>query len=154
PDGTGTRIIVHAGQHAAAWDRTTLSGGVCQSLMPLAVGLSDQSRLDVVRLRWPDGVEQAELNLPLGQTLTIEETQRRGTSCPLLFAWNGRRFEFITDFLGGGGIGYMVAPGDYAEPDPDEDVKIEPHQLAANDRGQYVLKIAEPMDEVTYLDAA
>jgi len=108
------------------WERTTLVAGLCQSLMPDLVGLGDRKQADAVHLRWPSGLEQAELNLPAGSICAIEETRRRGTSCPLLFVWNGRRFEFVTDFLGGGGIGYLVSPGNYSEPDPDEDLKIEP----------------------------
>jgi hypothetical protein len=152
-DGIGTRVVVRCGPSSTAWDNTTLSTGLCQSLMPLSVGLLDRTGADAVHLRWPSGVEQAELSVPAGQLFTIEETRRRGTSCPLLFVWNGRRFEFVTDFLGGGGIGYLVAPGVYAQPDPDEDVKLEPQQIAPDHRGRFVLRIAEPMDEMTYLDA-
>jgi hypothetical protein len=48
----------------------------------------------------------------------------------------------------------MVAPGAYSVPDPDEDVFIDSRQLVPDARGNFVLKIAEPMDEMTYLDAA
>jgi tetratricopeptide (TPR) repeat protein len=154
PDGIGTRVIVHSGPNSVVWDNATVSAGPCQSLLPLPVGLGDRTKAEAIRLRWPSGVEQAELNLPADQFHTIEEVRRRDTSCPLLFAWNGRRFEFITDFLGGGGIGYMVAPGVYSDPDPDEDVFIDSRQLIPDERGNFVLKIAEPMDEMTYLDAA
>ena len=36
----------------------------------------------------------------------VEELDRKPSSCPFLFAWNGERFEFMTDFLGGGEMGY------------------------------------------------
>ena len=106
-DGIGTRVI-------ATPDQTPSSGTMHRSARDSSAaavtgGLGDRSKADAVRLRRPSGVEQAELNLPADQLHTIEEV-RRDSSCPLLFAWNGRRFEFVTDFLGGGGIGYMVAP--------------------------------------------
>jgi tetratricopeptide (TPR) repeat protein len=154
PDGLGTRMIVHSGRNTVVWENTTPIVGLCQSLLPASVGMADRTKAAAVRLRWSDGLEQAELNLPAGQTITIHETRRRGDSCPLLFAWNGNSFEFVTDFLGGGGIGYMIAPGRYSEPDPDEDVFIDPRQLVPDGRGKYVLKLAEPMDEMTYLDTA
>ena len=61
------------------------------------------------------------------------------------------RFVCIGDFLGGGGLGYLVAPGVYGQPDRDEAVAIAPEQLAAA-AGRYRLVVAEPMDEVSYLD--
>jgi hypothetical protein len=154
PDGIGTRVMVHSGPNTVVWEHTTTTTGPCQSLRPIPIGLGTRTRADTVRLRWSDGLEQAELNVPAGQIIAVDETKRRGDSCPLLFAWNGRRFEFVTDFLGGGGIGYLVAPGVYSEPDPDEDVFIDSRKLVPDERGQLILKIAEPMDEMTYLDAA
>jgi hypothetical protein len=122
--------------------------------MPFTLGLADRDRADAVRLRWSDGLEQAELNLPAGQTVTLDETARRGDSCPLLFVWDGERFQFVTDFLGGGGIGYMIEPGVYSTPDPDEDVWIDSKLIKVNQHGQLIIKIVEPMDEMTYLDAS
>ena len=46
-----------------------------------------------------------------GVALAIAELDRKPSSCPFLYAWNGERFEFVTDFLGGGEMGYCVAPG-------------------------------------------
>src|SRR5262249_54225772 len=114
PDGIGTRVIVHSGPNSTVWDNAAQNTGICQSLLPISVGLGERTKADAVRLRWPSGVEQAELNLPGRSVHRIEEVRRRDTSCPLLFAWNGERFEFVTDFLGGGGIGYLVEPGVYS----------------------------------------
>src|SRR5262249_10429480 len=70
---------------------------------------------------------------------------------PVLFSWDGQRFVFVTDFLGEGSMGEMLAGGGHRPPRPEESVKIEADQLAPRN-GQYVVKIAEPMDEATYLD--
>jgi hypothetical protein len=39
--------------------------------------------------------------------LSITELDRKPSSCPYLIHWNGERFEFITDFMGGGEMGYL-----------------------------------------------
>ena len=49
-------------------------------------------------------------------TVTVTELNRKPSSCPFLFTWNGKRFEFVTDFMGGGELGYWVAPGEHATP--------------------------------------
>ena len=43
--------------------------------------------------------------------MTVTELDRKPSSCPFLFTWNGTRFEFVTDFMGGGEMGDWVAPG-------------------------------------------
>ncbi|MBV9126408.1 MAG: cytochrome c biogenesis factor, partial [Planctomycetes bacterium] len=68
-----------------------------------------------------------------------------------LFAWNGQRFEMVSDFLGAGSVGEMTADGGSRPPRPEESLKIEAAQLVPRS-GRYVLKVSEPMDEVTYLD--
>ncbi len=50
-------------------------------------------------------------------------------------------------------MGFFVAPGEYAPPDPTEDVRIPPELVSPRD-GRYVMRIAEPLEEVTYLDEA
>src|SRR5207245_444745 len=82
---------------------------------------------------------------------TLPQTNRKDISCPIIFTWNGERYVFVTDFLGAGSMGETLPEGGYRLPRPEESVKIEAHQLKPR-AGEYVLKIAEPMDEVTYLD--
>ena len=54
----------------------------------------------MIRIRWPDGVPQAELNIAADQLTRITELNRKGTSCPVLFVWDGQRYRYVTDFLG------------------------------------------------------
>ena len=82
---------------------------------------------------------------------TIKEDNRKPTSCPVLLVWDGERFRYITDFLGGGASGEMGPDGSVRPPRPEESVKIEPGLLVAKD-GKLLIKIDEPMDEVAYLD--
>ena len=152
-DGIGTKIEIQAG---AFWQRREVlagSGYLSQSPAIAHFGLRDRGVSDVVRLLWPGGVLQAELDVPGGQRVEQVELDRKGSSCPLVFAWDGTRYRFVTDFLGVGGLGLWLGPGVRGKPDPDEYIKIEPHQLAPMD-GAYYLQIMENLEEVTYLDEA
>lgn len=150
-DGFGVRVAAQAGEVWAGAENTTLSAGLGQSHQPLVLGLGRHSEADVVRLFWPDGALQAEFGIPSDQVAIIPESNRRKGSCPVLFAWNGHRFVFVNDFLGAGTVGELAPDGTTRPPRPEESVKIESDQLAPLD-GHYVLKLAEPMDEVTLLD--
>jgi hypothetical protein len=88
-----------------------------------------------------------------GDAATIAETQRQLSSCPVLFAFDGRRFAFVTDLLGVGGIGTPTSPGRYADPRPRENVLIPKASLRLAP-GAYAVKITEPMEEVAYIDSA
>jgi hypothetical protein len=68
-----------------------------------------------------------------------------------VFAWNGQRFEFITDFAGVGGLGYFAAPGVSAPPQVTEHVRMDSDQLRPRD-GLLELRITEPMEESAYID--
>jgi len=114
-------------------------------------GLGDFTKADYVRLSWADGVFQSEMEVAADQRWRISKITRKPSSCPVLFSWNGERFAFVTDFLGGGGLGFFVAPGVYAPPDPTEDVRIAPELIVAR-HGRFLLRVAEPLEEVTYLD--
>ena len=53
------------------------------------------------------------------KSISLTELDRKPSSCPYLYAWDGERFEFITDFMGGGEMGHLDAPGIFNMPDPD-----------------------------------
>ena len=109
-----------------------------------------QKEQDDLRRRL-QSVTQSELEVPLDACHTIEELQRKSSSCPVLFTWDGERYRFITDFMGGGGLGFWIAPGEFAPPDPTEVVRIEPGALAPI-AGELRLSVMEPMQEVAYID--
>jgi tetratricopeptide (TPR) repeat protein len=152
-DAFGTRVTAQTGNFSTGAELTTLSAGLGQSRQPLLLGMGKRSQAEVVRLRWPDNCWQAELNLRTASVIPLSETNRKPDSCPCLFTWDGHRFTFVTDFLGGAALGEALPQGDGAcrQPRPEESVKIEAHQLVPKD-GFYVLKVAEPMNEITYLD--
>jgi len=147
----GTRVILEGQGMHVTYDHTTPDSGLGQSIAPVVLGVGTRDHIDLVHLRWPDGVIQCELNVAANQTRTLAENNRKEGSCPVLFTWNGHRFVCIGDFLGGGGLGYLVAPGVYSQPDRDEAVAIGGDQLRAAG-GVFRLAITEPMDEIAYLD--
>ena len=84
-------------------------------------------------------------------TVTVTELNRKPSSCPYLFTWNGSGFQFVTDFMGGGELGYWVSPGEHAAPDPDEYVRIGRDQLQLRD-GRYDLRITNELEEALFVD--
>lgn len=150
--GLGTRVAVRTGSRWTAFDTTRLASGPGQSLQSMTIGLGGAARADFVAMTWSDGVFQTEPALESGRLHVIAETQRQLSSCPVLFVWDGTRFQFVTDVLGVGGIGFFERPGVYSEPLPRENVLLPEGMLNGAD-GSYRVRIAEPMEEVTYLDS-
>jgi tetratricopeptide (TPR) repeat protein len=151
PHGLGARVALEGQGLNVQYEHTTPEAAAGQGVSPVFLGMDRAPAAALLRVRWPDGTLQCELNVPAGQVLALAEHNRKTGSCPVLFAWDGARFVCIGDFLGGGGLGYLLAPGVYGQPDRDEAVAITPAQLAAAG-GRYRLVVAEPMDEVAYLD--
>src|SRR5262249_36174679 len=149
--GIGTKVELYAGALYQKWEVTGPSGYLGQNAAPILAGLGNERTAEVVRLLWPTGVPQDEINLSAKKTHTIAELDRRGSSCPVLFAWNGREFEFIADMIGPGVVGHWVAPGERDVPDPDEYLKVPGKSLRARN-GMLSLRFLEPMEETVYLD--
>jgi hypothetical protein len=140
---TGRRL--HVGSIAS-------SSGYLGNPPPVAhFGLGEERKVDYARLSWPDAVLQGELEIAADHPWRVVKAQRKPSSCPILFSWDGERFAFVTDFLGVGGMGFFFTPGVYGPPDPTEDVRVPP-ELIRPDGGRYLLRVAEPLEEVTYLD--
>ncbi|MFC1792746.1 FG-GAP-like repeat-containing protein [Planctomycetota bacterium] len=147
----GARVEIKTGSVFQQYVVGTSSGQVAVPPYRIHAGLGQYSKVDWLRIMWPDAVLQAELELPADQVITITELQRKTSSCPHLFVWDGSHFEFVSDFGGMGGMGYLVAPDEYAKPDPTEYLpipNIEPRD------GEYVFQVLEPIEEVVYFDQA
>ncbi|MBI1762091.1 MAG: VCBS repeat-containing protein [Acidobacteria bacterium] len=117
----------------------------------LMFGLGFRTQVDALQLIWPAGIVQSELAIKPGDN-TFEELDRKGTSCPLLYAWNGSEYSFVTDFLGGSALGFLEEPGVWNYPDTDEYVRVTGEQLRARD-GVYSLRMNNQLEEVIYFDA-
>ncbi len=151
PHGLGTFVYCEGPGLEVPILHTPSGSTLGQSTSPLYFGLGPNVSAALLHLRWPDGVMQAELNLPGNQTIDLAEHNRKTGSCPVLFSYDGQRMVCIGDFLGGGGLGYLVSPGVYSQPDRDEAVLIRSDQLAPV-AGHLRFSVVEPMDELAYLD--
>jgi hypothetical protein len=151
PHGLGTKIQLQGDNLNVPIEVTSPTASPAQSVGPVFLGLGRAPAISLVRLRWPDGVMQCELNQAVDTRLALAENNRKTGSCPVLFTWNGERFICVGDFLGGGGLGYLVAPGVVSQPDRDEAIAISGDQLKPMN-GMLRLSVTEPMDEVAYLD--
>ncbi|MHC4953706.1 MAG: CRTAC1 family protein [Planctomycetota bacterium] len=151
PIGPGARVEVLAGGLWQLRVARSVTGFASQHPSALTFGLGPNRRADVVRIVWPDRVLQAELDVPADSRKVIREANRKPSSCPLLFVDGAHGTRFVTDFLGSGGLGFFLERGLYGKPDPDEVVAIGP--MEAID-GHYVLRVLEPLEEVSYLDEA
>jgi hypothetical protein len=121
----GTKVEVYAGPLYQKWEVQGASGYLGQNAPSILAGLGTERNAEVVRLLWPTGVPQDEVNLAAKKEQSIGELDRRGSSCPILFSWNGRGYEFIADMIGPGVVGHWVAPGERDVPDPDEYLKVD-----------------------------
>src|SRR5262249_37817742 len=117
-EGFGTWVTAHSVGDWTGLEYTTLSAGLGQSLQPVLLGMGRHTGAEVVPLHWRDSVRQAECDLPVtdgppppGNIYHLEEANRKQTSCPVLFTWDGDRFVFVTDFLGAGSVGESQAGG-------------------------------------------
>lgn len=149
--GIGAKVEVSAGAVQQKWEIAGGSGYLSQGPTDVHAGLGEEREADVVRMLWPTGVLQDELGVASGKRDEIAEIDRRGSSCPIVFVWNGEKFEFLADMIGPGIVGHWVGPGQRNVPDPHEYFKVDGSQVAV-DNGRILFRMLEPMEELDYLD--
>jgi len=147
----GTKVELYAGPLYQKWEIQGASGYLSQNAAPILAGLGTEREVDVLRLLWPTGVPQDEIKLAGRETQTVNELDRRGSSCPVLFVWNGRQYEFIADMIGSGVVGHWVGPGERNVADSDEYLKVSGRSIRPRS-GQLSFRFMEPMEETVYLD--
>ena len=119
---------------------------------PVHFGLGEQPQIDVARVAWPNGVVQADFDLPARGEFVAE--QRLKGSCPWLFADDGTGMRFVTDVLWRSPLGMRINAQDTAGVTQTEDrVLIRGDQLAPRD-GQYDLRITAELWETHFVDHA
>lgn len=161
--GVGAKIEMRAGSLMQKLE--SYSASPAPAPADFVFGLGKRTAADVVRVLWPAGIVQAETEIAKTQTatagvapkpvpaatLSVIELDRKPSSCPYLYAWNGERFGFITDFMGGGEMGHLEEPGLYNTPDPDEYVRIRSDQLKERN-GRYELRVTNELEEALFVD--
>jgi hypothetical protein len=121
--------------------------------LPVEIGVGKYKKLDSFLVHWFNW-PQGNAGVPFDSKeplLALELTLQEG-SCPYLYAWDGKRFRFVTDILGAAPLGLPVAEGRYTEADPEELVWIGDEQTFPARDEKYQLQITEELREVLYLD--
>jgi len=155
--GVGAKVQVRGGSLSARFETSATTPPVAPA--DILFGVGPRPGAEVARVLWPSGILQAETaevsaDRTVGVLMSpflIEELDRKPSSCPFLFVWSGERFEFVTDFLGGGEMGYLESPGVYNHPDPVEYVRIPGNRLQPVN-GRLQLRVTNELEEVLYLD--
>jgi tetratricopeptide (TPR) repeat protein len=129
----------------ASYEKLTYAG------VPLVFRLGSHIGVDTIRITWPNGLIQNEMKPAINRTLVVKEAPRLAGSCPMIFTWNGKGFEFVTDVLGVAPLGASSGDGQYFPVDHDEYVSIPAAMLQARD-GAYEIRMTEELREVSYID--
>ena len=149
----GTKVEVFAGGNRQKFEIAGSSGYLGQNSPYLTVGLGQATQADVVRMLWPTGVLQDEVEVAADREQKFMEIDRRGSSCPTLFVWDGERYQLVADMLGAGVVGHWVGPGERNIPRPTEYVKVDRSAIREKN-GKLSFRFMEPLEEAVYLDQA
>ena len=140
--GPGTEVEVKSGTH---YQKQMYEG------VPLLFGLGPEKAVDTIRISWANGMIQNEMDRPLAQTAELKEAPRLSGSCPMVFAWDGGKFEFVADVLGVAPLGASSGDGGYFPVSSHEYLTIPGDRLELRD-GRYEVRITEELHEVSYID--
>jgi len=147
----GTKVEVFVNGMVQKFEVAGASGYLGQGSTEVIAGLGQEDHADVVRLTWPTGVPQDEIDVSAAKRFALSEIDRRGSSCPTLFAWDGTKFQFVSDVIGAAVVGHWVSPTARNDSDSDEWVKVDESMLRPH-QGMLSLRFGEPMEEVNYID--
>ena len=147
----GTKVEVFSDGNRQKFEIAGAGGYLGQNSQYLTAGLGQAKEADIVRMLWPTGVLQDETELAADREQKFTEIDRRGSSCPTLFVWDGRRYALVADMLGAGVIGHWIGPGQRNIPRPTEYVKVEREMIHEKD-GKLSFRFMEPLEEAVYLD--
>src|SRR5579864_6119957 len=147
----GTKVEVFSGGNRQKFEIYGSNGYLGQNSTDIVVGLGDSKEADIVRMLWPTGVLQDEIQVAGEKKQDILEIDRRGSSCPTLFVWNGERYQFVADMLGAGVVGHWVGPGQRDIPRPVEYIKVNRDSVHEKN-GKLSFRFMEPLEEAVYLD--
>jgi tetratricopeptide (TPR) repeat protein len=148
--GIGTKAEVRSGSLAQKLE--LYASSPAPAAAGLTFGLGYRTKVDALKLTWPAGIVQSELDIKTSTVNALPELDRKGTSCPILYAWDGSGYSFVTDFLGGSAIGFRLPDGSWNYPDTDEYVRVTGEQLKERS-GVYSILMNNQLEEVIFFDA-
>jgi Flp pilus assembly protein TadD len=145
--GLGARVELTSGRWRTI--RTVQS-------LPIEIGVGQRAQIDSINVHWFDMMLRAtETKVDSRASLAMLELRFNASgSCPYLYAWDGKRFRFVTDLLGASPAGLRLSEDRFIDADEDEFVSLGDESLLKPRAGIYVLQITEELREVLYLDAA
>ena len=112
-------------------------------------GLGAFDAADVVRVVWTNGVPQNVVQ-PQAKQRILEKQVLKG-SCPFLYVYDGKQYQFVTDLLWRAPLGLVTSMG-FVAPDETKDfVKISGTQIQPKS-GRYSIQITEELWETAYFD--
>jgi len=151
----GTKVEVFSAGLRQKFEVYGSSGYLGQNSPYLTIGLGQAKLADVVRMLWPTGVLQDEIEVAANKVQNFLEIDRRGSSCPTLFVWDGTHYQLVGDMLGAGVVGHWVGSSDgKVERNvarPVEYIKIDRNAIREKD-GRLSFRFMEPLEESVYLD--
>ena len=130
----GVKVEVFANGLWQKWELAGASGYQTQAAPQILVGLGEAEGIDLLRILWPTGVLQDEIDLPHQPVIAMKEADRRGSSCPVLFAWDGHKYKLVTDVIGAAVVGHWFTPTRRNTPNPGEWIKVDGAQMCAGQR--------------------
>jgi tetratricopeptide (TPR) repeat protein len=144
PFGVGSEAALRAG---LLYEKVTLTGPTVH------FGLGDNAHADAVRLLWTNGASQAEFAQDLKTGAAFVLSQRIiDSSCPWLFAWDGKQMSLVTDCIWRSPLGLRInAQGTAGIGQTQDWVKIRGDQLVPHD-GYYDLRITAELWETHFFD--
>ncbi|TFG41299.1 MAG: CRTAC1 family protein, partial [Bacteroidia bacterium] len=117
-------------------------------------GIGSNSRADIIRIRWTNGVPQ-NIFTPGSDQALVEEQTLKG-SCPFLYGWNGEEYIFVKDILWRSALGMptgiMGGTTSYAFADASDDYIKIPAELLKPRNGIYSLQVTSELWETIYID--
>ena len=147
----GVKVEAFANGQWQKWELAGASGFQTQAPPQILVGLGAAEGIDLLRILWPTGVLQDEIDLPHSLSIAMKEADRRGSSCPVLFAWDGHKYQLVTDVIGAAVVGHWFTPTRRNIPNPGEWIKVDGARIAPVN-GRLSVRFMEPMEEVNYID--
>lgn len=139
--GIGGRIEIRAG--------ALLQAAAIRSPV-VHFGLGQHEQANVGRIIWPNGTVQAEFDLKANSSVVAN--QRLKGSCPWVFVYDGKDFQFTKDFIWRSPLGLRINAQDTAGVLQTEDwIKIPGDTLQAVD-GRYQVRITAELWETHFFD--
>ena len=117
-------------------------------------GIGSNSRADIIRIRWTNGVPQ-NIFMPGSDQALIEQQTLKG-SCPFLYRWNGEEYVFVKDILWRSALGMptgiMGGTTSYAFADASDDYMKIPGDMLKQNNGNYIIQVTSELWETIYID--